>query len=155
MHLWVVFFFFSSRRRHTRFDCDWSSDVCSSDLGAELTSYYSPPNLDHEFLIKIKRHAFLRGIDISGTAVGNTFTVPAGPKRDQEIANTKKWIDYASIMGAPHIRIFAGAAPSGMSLDEARQLCIPAIEECCDYAGGKGISLGLENHRAIPSVAEA
>src|SRR2546430_12799609 len=27
------FFFFSSRRRHTRFDCDWSSDVCSSDLG--------------------------------------------------------------------------------------------------------------------------
>src|SRR2546430_4567466 len=28
----VGFFFFSSRRRHTRFDCDWSSDVCSSDL---------------------------------------------------------------------------------------------------------------------------
>src|SRR5256886_5468267 len=30
--VWFVFFFFSSRRRHTRFDCDWSSDVCSSDL---------------------------------------------------------------------------------------------------------------------------
>src|SRR2546430_1252164 len=28
----AVCFFFSSRRRHTRFDCDWSSDVCSSDL---------------------------------------------------------------------------------------------------------------------------
>src|SRR5260370_32231632 len=28
----VFFFFFSSRRRHTRFKCDWSSDVCSSDL---------------------------------------------------------------------------------------------------------------------------
>src|SRR5207237_4703914 len=27
-------FFFSSRRRHTRFKCDWSSDVCSSDLAA-------------------------------------------------------------------------------------------------------------------------
>src|SRR5438034_3207875 len=27
-----VFFFFSSRRRHTRSLCDWSSDVCSSDL---------------------------------------------------------------------------------------------------------------------------
>src|SRR5256886_9226980 len=27
-----ILFFFSSRRRHTRFDCDWSSDVCSSDL---------------------------------------------------------------------------------------------------------------------------
>src|SRR5882762_1697444 len=30
--MWFVFFF-SSRRRHTRFKCDWSSDVCSSDLG--------------------------------------------------------------------------------------------------------------------------
>src|SRR5207237_5371508 len=30
----VSFFFFSSRRRHTIFKCDWSSDVCSSDLAA-------------------------------------------------------------------------------------------------------------------------
>src|SRR2546430_13679259 len=28
----IYFFFFKSRRRHTIFDCDWSSDVCSSDL---------------------------------------------------------------------------------------------------------------------------
>src|SRR5882762_3785372 len=32
MILYFFFFFFSSRRRHTRFKCDWSSDVCSSDL---------------------------------------------------------------------------------------------------------------------------
>src|SRR2546427_8008475 len=32
----ILFFFFSSRRRHTRFDCDWSSDVCSSDLNANV-----------------------------------------------------------------------------------------------------------------------
>src|SRR6266853_3290768 len=32
MVILFFFFFFSSRRRHTRFDCDWSSDVCSSDL---------------------------------------------------------------------------------------------------------------------------
>src|SRR5207247_5275447 len=31
---WLFFFFFSSRRRHTRSTRDWSSDVCSSDLGA-------------------------------------------------------------------------------------------------------------------------
>src|SRR5256886_16721 len=31
-YVFTIFFFFSSRRRHTRFDCDWSSDVCSSDL---------------------------------------------------------------------------------------------------------------------------
>src|SRR2546427_6850644 len=35
-----VFFFFSSRRRHTRFDCDWSSDVCSSDLPPDHRSQH-------------------------------------------------------------------------------------------------------------------
>src|SRR5689334_24520868 len=30
--VYVLLFFFSSRRRHTRWNCDWSSDVCSSDL---------------------------------------------------------------------------------------------------------------------------
>src|SRR5215213_4596295 len=32
LFLWISFFFFSSRRRHTRLVSDWSSDVCSSDL---------------------------------------------------------------------------------------------------------------------------
>src|SRR2546430_7438946 len=38
-----IIFFFSSRRRHTRFDCDWSSDVCSSDLlGGALSDRIGP-----------------------------------------------------------------------------------------------------------------
>src|SRR5256886_6947372 len=42
-----LFFFFSSRRRHTRFDCDWSSDVCSSDLMIvpPIPSGARPPNI--------------------------------------------------------------------------------------------------------------
>src|SRR5205085_9271300 len=37
------FFFFSSRRRHTRFDCDWSSDVCSSDLSEKIDDILQSP----------------------------------------------------------------------------------------------------------------
>src|SRR5689334_23761015 len=37
-----LFFFFSSRRRHTRWNCDWSSDVCSSDLLAFLRVLENP-----------------------------------------------------------------------------------------------------------------
>jgi sugar phosphate isomerase/epimerase len=131
-------------------------DYCAEHdcQGTELTSYYFPPDFNAGLLIKIKRHAFLRGLAISGTAVGNNFTVPKGAKRDQEIASVKRWIDHASVMGAPHIRIFAGSAPAGMSRDEAKELCISAIEECCDYASGKGIFLGLENHGGIVSTAE-
>src|SRR5256886_1966047 len=40
----MIIFFFSSRRRHTRFDCDWSSDVCSSDLGVGNTTVGSQPD---------------------------------------------------------------------------------------------------------------
>src|SRR6516164_9513412 len=38
MSFHLFFFFFSSRRRHTRWNCDWSSDVCSSDLAGPLQS---------------------------------------------------------------------------------------------------------------------
>src|SRR5256885_8759461 len=37
-----VYFFFSSRRRHTRLQGDWSSDVCSSDLDSITTDHISP-----------------------------------------------------------------------------------------------------------------
>src|SRR5260221_6013633 len=56
--VWIhdVFFFFSSRRRHTRSLCDWSSDVCSSDLGVavlninELANSLKPVVLPGEVL---------------------------------------------------------------------------------------------------------
>src|SRR6266568_937617 len=43
---WVRDFFFSSRRRHTRWNCDWSSDVCSSDLQFEDIETYPKPIQD-------------------------------------------------------------------------------------------------------------
>src|SRR2546422_946305 len=41
MIVWIYFFFFSSRRRHTRCSRDWSSDVCSSDLPVMLEIFNS------------------------------------------------------------------------------------------------------------------
>src|SRR5687767_6400042 len=129
-------------------------DYCAEHYceGAELTSYYFPPDTNSDYLLKLRRHAFLRGIDISGTAVGNNFALPKGDKRDAEIASVKKWIQNAALMGAPHIRIFAGAAPKDLSKEEAKKLCVAAVEECAAEAGKHGIFLGLENHGGI--VAE-
>ena len=39
IHVFYFVFFFSIRGRHTRFTSDWSSDVCSSDLGVSMTRY--------------------------------------------------------------------------------------------------------------------
>lgn len=147
-------FFGDKAPAEKRIDVPKFVDFCADHGcdGAELTSYYFPQNVTPEYLRDIRRHAFLRGIEISGTAVGNTFTHPKGEARDKEIAQVKKWIDNASVMGAPHVRVFAGAAEKGASADDARRLAIEALEECAAYSGERGIFLGIENHGGI--VAE-
>lgn len=130
-------------------------DYCAQhDCAAEITSYYFPAKLTGEFLLQLKRHAFRRGVPFSGTSVGNTFTHPAGPKRDAEIKLVKEWTDHAAVLGAPHIRIFAGEVQRGSTKAEAKKLCIAALEECGDYAGKKGITLGMENHGGIIGNAD-
>jgi sugar phosphate isomerase/epimerase len=127
-------------------------DYCAEqNCAAECTSYYFPANVTDEYLVKLKRHAFLRGVPISGSAVGNTFTHPAGAKRDAEIKSVKDWCDHAAVLGTTHIRVFAGEVQKSSNKEEARKLCIAALEECCDYAGKKGVVLGLENHGGIVS----
>lgn len=122
--------------------------------GTEPTSYYVPDPLPDKYLQRLRRRAFLAGLSISGTAIGNTFTHPAGPDRDREIAYTKLWIDRAADMGAPTIRIFAGDVQKGTTETQARQWCIDAIRECCEYAGRKGVILALENHGGIVTTAD-
>jgi hypothetical protein len=67
----------------------------------------------------------------------------------------KKWIDRSAILGAPHIRVFAGAAPKGIDLEAAKKACIEQLEECGEYAGKRGIFLGVENHGGIVAEPEA
>lgn len=129
---------------------DWCAD--NNVPGAEVTSYFFPPDVDEKFLLEVKRHAYLRGVQLAGTAVGNNFALPKGEKRDQEIADVKRWIDFSAIMNAPHIRVFAGQPPKGTPEEEALANCLSAYQECLDYAGKKGIFLGLENHHGL--VAE-
>jgi len=131
-------------------------DYCASlDLpGAELTSYYFKSDPDEGYLTQVRRHAHLRGVTVSGTAVGNSFTHPPGPKRDAEIASVKKWIQRASVLGAPHIRVFAGGLEKGQELSAAKKLCIEALEECGEAAARQGIFLGIENHGGIVAEAE-
>lgn len=126
---------------------DWCAD--HNVPGAEVTSYFFPPDVDEKFLLEVKRHAYLRGVQLAGTAVGNNFALPKGEKRDKEIADVKRWIDYAAIMNAPHIRVFAGQPPKGTPEEEALANCLSAYQECLDYAGKKGIFLGLENHHGL------
>src|SRR2546430_13676078 len=71
--LWhAVCCFFSSRRRHTIFDCDWSSDVCSSDLGWPTAATGSNPS-------KYFLNAILNGGRFVKSAGAYWFLGPCGP----------------------------------------------------------------------------
>lgn len=122
--------------------------------GTEPTSYYFPKDFGDDYLIHLKALTFRLGLDISGTAIRNDFCQAAGPKRDDDLAHTRKWIDYSATMGAPVIRIFAGNVPRGEELDAVIRRCADGINESLDYAAKKGVILGLENHGGITDNPE-
>jgi sugar phosphate isomerase/epimerase len=114
--------------------------------GAELTQYFFPKDTTRDYINGLKRRAHLAGIDISGGAIGNNFTIDPGPKLDQQMAHTKTWIDHYADLGAPVIRVFAGNPPAGVSEDEAIKRAVPALEAACEAAGRRGVMLAIENH---------
>ena len=122
--------------------------------GVEPTSYYVPDPLPDGYLHALRRRAFLLGLTVSGTAIGNTFTHPPGDKRDEQMAYARRWIDRAADLGAPTIRIFAGDVQKGTTEAQARQWCIEAIREACAYAATRGVILALENHGGIVTTAD-
>lgn len=134
---------------------DFIAKCAEYDLdGCELTSYYFPKEITPSYLLHIKELCFRLGLDVSGTAIGNDFCLPPGPKRDENLALTRKWIDYAALFGAPVIRIFAGNVPQGSSEAEALDRCVEAINESLKYAAEKGVFLAIENHHGITSTGD-
>jgi len=121
--------------------------------GVELTAYYYP-STDTSYLNKIKREAFLRGLEISGTAVGNNFCKPDPEERREQIEMVKKWIDISYHLGAPCIRVFAGGVPKGHTEEEAFNWVVAALKECVEYAAPKGVIIALEDHGGITTTAE-
>jgi sugar phosphate isomerase/epimerase len=117
--------------------------------GVELTAYYFPREVTPEYLNHLKSKAFLLGLDVSGTAVGNHLCNPPGPERETNVSQIKQWVDYAAALGAPCMRVFGGNVPKGVSLEQAQKWTIGCIEECCDYSGKKGVFLAMENHGGI------
>jgi sugar phosphate isomerase/epimerase len=117
--------------------------------GVEPTSYYFPSDVTTEYLHRLKQHAFVLGLDISGTAVGNNFCLAEGPAREKELAKLRTWIDRAAEMDAPVIRIFAGTVPRGGDPDQAIERAVAGIRASLPYAAERGVTLALENHGGI------
>ena len=121
----------------------------AADLGldaVELTSYYFPESVTSLYLNRLKQHAFLQGLDISGTAVMNDFCLPAGFAADKEVNHVRTWIGHAAELDAPMIRVLSGNWLQGTPDVELEQRVVQRIESLLPYAAEKGVIVALENH---------
>jgi sugar phosphate isomerase/epimerase len=112
----------------------------------ELTSYYFPENVTTDYLHRLKQHAFLLGLDVSGTSVMNDFCLPPGPALDKEREHVQSWIDRAAELDAPFVRLLSGNWLQGTPDQELETRVVQQIEALLPYAAEKGVTLALENH---------
>jgi sugar phosphate isomerase/epimerase len=126
--------------------------------GVDITAYYFPgyPQVpDDDYLFSIKRKAFRLGLDITGTGVRNDFTDPDKTKRAHHVVLVKNWIDAASKLGAPVVRIFAGTQnPAGFTRNAVMDWMIENVRECVEYGKQKGVMVAIQNHADFIQTAD-
>src|SRR5690606_39543934 len=107
-----LLFFFSSRRRHTRFSRDWSSDVCSSDL---LRASIDPPERDGESMLAALE---LNDVDLEGV--------------DLEAIQARLEIGRASCRERVAISVAAGSVRKKRKNDAEQFTRTDQLEESCN-----------------------
>lgn len=127
---------------------------------------------DNAYLQKLKRHAFVNGVDLISLSIHQDFVSPDAAERQKDIDHTLRCIELAYKMGIPAIRLNSGRwgtiksfdelmakrgvepAIPGYTEDDAFKWCIDCIEKCLSKAAECGVLLTLENHWGLTSTPE-
>lgn len=123
-------------------------------------------------LQRLKRCAFVNGVDLICLSIHQDFVSPDPAVRKQHIDHTLHCIELAYEMGIPAIRLNSGRwktvasfdelmalrgdepALPGYTEDDAYQWCIDSIAECLPKAEECGVTLAMENHWGLTRKAE-
>src|SRR5882672_9419929 len=123
------------------------------------------------YLRKLKRHAFINGIDLICLSTHQSFVSPKPEEVDKNVEHTKKCIEIAYELGAPCIRINTGRWNTvdfdtlmanrglepilpGHTEEEGFKWCIDGIERCLPKTEECGVMLALENHWGLARTQE-
>ncbi len=124
------------------------------------------------YLKKLKRTAFVNGVDLISLSIHQDFVDPDPEVRQRNIRHTEKCIELAHEMGISSIRLNSGrwgtirsfddlmAARGkepvlpGHTEDEGFKWCIDSIEKCLPLAERRGVVLALENHWGLTRTPE-
>ena len=123
-------------------------------------------------LQKIKRRAFLNGLDLCGFSTHQTFLSPRKAVRQKNVEHTIRCIELAYALGIPTMRVNTGTwgtrknfddlmkhrgmeePPRGYTDEDGFQWVIDGLGACLKTAEKCGVSMGLENHWGLGRTAE-
>jgi L-ribulose-5-phosphate 3-epimerase len=121
---------------------------------------------------KLKRHAFLNGVNLICLSIHQNFVSPDAAERQKNIDHTIKCIQIAHELGVPCIRLNSGRwntiksfdelmkrrgeepQLAGYTEDDAFKWCIDSIQKCLSETERYGVILGLENHWGLTRAPE-
>ena len=135
-------------------------DFCAEQNfdGVDLTGYFFPnyPQVpSDEYIYHIKRKAHLLGLEITGTGIRNDYTNPDSEKRKADVQMIKQWIEVASKLGAPVIRVFSGVIrPKEYTWDQIATWMVKDIRECVEYGQKHGVIVAIQNHNDFIQTAD-
>lgn len=124
------------------------------------------------YLRKLKRHAFLNGVDLIAFSIHQDFVDPDPAELKRQVEHTHKCIEIAYELGVPCIRLNSGRWNTikdfddlmkargiepiipGYTLDDGFKWCAECIEKCLPKAAECGVLLALENHWGLTGTPE-
>ena len=121
----------------------------------DMTVYWLK-STEAAYLAGLRHLAFKNGIPFSGAACRASTVAPDAAARAMVLDDIKKWIAVTDMLGAPHLRIFAGTLPKGaFTVAQGIDWTVEVMKPACDVAGKRGITLGIEDHDGITQRADA
>src|SRR5262245_26558954 len=121
--------------------------------GIDMTVYWLPATTD-DYLLPLRRLAYRNRVEIYSIGTRVRLAQPTADLRAEQLTELRKWLDVAQKVGATHVRVFGGAKPDGFTLDQAIGFAAETLKRGAEYAGARGLILGVEDDGGITDYAK-
>jgi sugar phosphate isomerase/epimerase len=121
--------------------------------GIDMTVYWMPATTD-DFVLPLRRFAYKNRVEIYSIGTRVRLAQPTSELQEKELTELRKWVDVAQKIGASHMRVFGGPLPAGATLDQAIGFAGETLKRGAEYAGARGIVLGVEDDGGITDFAK-
>lgn len=119
--------------------------------GVDLGYFWQDEEKESEEALRVLND---HGLVLSGYIVGNNFALAGDPEmRRAEMDKTKRAAEAAARMGAPNLRVFAGAR-EGLTWEEGRERIAECFRELTEFASPLGVRIALEDHHGLAASAD-